>query len=281
MDRTAVAYLDHDPPPSRLPGPPEGLAGSAQGRPEPPPIQSRGSSEPGRRPPSQNRPTPDVIVRSRWHQPTRDYLARRTEGTSKKEILRGLKRYLAREVFAVLHQLAEQARQPLLDMYRSVWNRPTSVPPGSATARSPTPASAGGTSRWTDGRTFNPAGWRHTPLASVRSAPASQPKRREPHAPPSSRRACQAAIPQRSSRGPDRHGCTSAIARPPASPNASHRTIPATDRPSRRIGLPALPTALRRNVDLGPCLQASVHERYHDVIALIAPSRGSLPHKPQ
>ena len=50
-----------------------------------------------------------VIVRLRWHQPTRDYLARRTaEGKTKKEILRCLKRYVAREVFAVLHQPAEQ-----------------------------------------------------------------------------------------------------------------------------------------------------------------------------
>jgi transposase len=50
-----------------------------------------------------------VIVRLRWHQPTRDYLARRTaEGKSKKEILRCLKRYVAREVFAVLQQLADQ-----------------------------------------------------------------------------------------------------------------------------------------------------------------------------
>jgi transposase len=51
-----------------------------------------------------------VIVRLRWHQPTRNYLARRTaEGKTKKEILRCLKRYVAREVFAVLHQLADQA----------------------------------------------------------------------------------------------------------------------------------------------------------------------------
>jgi transposase len=50
-----------------------------------------------------------VIVRLRWHQPTRDYVARRTaEGKTSKEILRCLKRYVAREVFAVLHQLAEQ-----------------------------------------------------------------------------------------------------------------------------------------------------------------------------
>jgi transposase len=54
-----------------------------------------------------------VVVRLRWHQPTRDYLARRTaEGKSKKEIIRCLKRYIAREVFAVLHQLDEQDQAP-------------------------------------------------------------------------------------------------------------------------------------------------------------------------
>jgi len=49
-----------------------------------------------------------VVVRLRWHQPTRDYVARRTaEGKSKKEILRCLKRYVAREVYAALRQLGE------------------------------------------------------------------------------------------------------------------------------------------------------------------------------
>jgi transposase len=49
-----------------------------------------------------------VVVRLRWHQPTRDYVARRTaQGKTRKEILRCLKRYVAREVFAVLHQLGE------------------------------------------------------------------------------------------------------------------------------------------------------------------------------
>jgi transposase len=44
-----------------------------------------------------------VVVRLRWHQPTRDYLARRTtQGLSKREIIRCLKRYIAREVFAAL-----------------------------------------------------------------------------------------------------------------------------------------------------------------------------------
>jgi transposase len=47
-----------------------------------------------------------VIVRLRWHQPTKDYMARRTtEGKSKKEIIRCLKRYVAREVFAVLGEM--------------------------------------------------------------------------------------------------------------------------------------------------------------------------------
>jgi transposase len=46
-----------------------------------------------------------VIVRLRWHQPTHDYAARRTaEGKTGKEITRCLKRYVAREVFAALHQ---------------------------------------------------------------------------------------------------------------------------------------------------------------------------------
>ena len=49
-----------------------------------------------------------VVVRLRWHQPTREYLARRTnEGLSKREIIRCLKRYVAREVFAVLHQMSQ------------------------------------------------------------------------------------------------------------------------------------------------------------------------------
>jgi hypothetical protein len=44
-----------------------------------------------------------VVVRLRWHQPTRDYLARGiNEGLSKREISRGLKRSVAREVFAAV-----------------------------------------------------------------------------------------------------------------------------------------------------------------------------------
>jgi transposase len=41
-----------------------------------------------------------VIVRMRFHQPTIDYVARRTaDGLSKKDIIRCLKRFLAREVY--------------------------------------------------------------------------------------------------------------------------------------------------------------------------------------
>jgi transposase len=44
-----------------------------------------------------------TIVRMRHHQPTRDYVERRTaEGLSKREIIRCLKRYIAREVYANL-----------------------------------------------------------------------------------------------------------------------------------------------------------------------------------
>lgn len=44
-----------------------------------------------------------AIVRLRHHEPTRAYVARRTaEGLSKREIIRCLKRYIAREVFAAL-----------------------------------------------------------------------------------------------------------------------------------------------------------------------------------
>jgi transposase len=44
-----------------------------------------------------------TIVRMRHHQPTRDYVQRRTaEGLSKREIIRCLKRYIAREIYANL-----------------------------------------------------------------------------------------------------------------------------------------------------------------------------------
>ncbi|GAW52600.1 MULTISPECIES: IS110 family transposase [unclassified Nocardioides] len=51
-----------------------------------------------------------TIVRMRHHQPTRDYVERRTaEGLSKREIIRCLKRYIAREVYANLPRSAQAA----------------------------------------------------------------------------------------------------------------------------------------------------------------------------
>jgi len=44
-----------------------------------------------------------VITRMRGHQPTLDYVRRRTaEGKSRSEIIRCLKRYVAREIFGYL-----------------------------------------------------------------------------------------------------------------------------------------------------------------------------------
>lgn len=44
-----------------------------------------------------------VLVRLRWHEPTRAYAERRTqEGLSKKEIIRCLKRYVARELYQLI-----------------------------------------------------------------------------------------------------------------------------------------------------------------------------------
>lgn len=55
-----------------------------------------------------------VVVRLRWHQPTIDYAARRTsEGRTKKEIIRCLKRYVAREVFHLLPRSVEPAARNL------------------------------------------------------------------------------------------------------------------------------------------------------------------------
>jgi hypothetical protein len=54
-----------------------------------------------------------VLVRLRWHQPTRDYLTRRTaQGKTRKEIIRCLKRYVAREVFAALNQTSHDTLTP-------------------------------------------------------------------------------------------------------------------------------------------------------------------------
>ena len=44
-----------------------------------------------------------VIVRLRYHEPTKEYMSRRTgEGMTKPEVIRCLKRYVARQVYTVL-----------------------------------------------------------------------------------------------------------------------------------------------------------------------------------
>ncbi len=54
-----------------------------------------------------------VVVRLRWHQPTRDYMARRTaEGKMKAEVRRCLKRYVAREVFGLLRPVHHTPADP-------------------------------------------------------------------------------------------------------------------------------------------------------------------------
>ena len=46
-----------------------------------------------------------VIVRMRWHEPTKTYVARRTaQGLSKREIIRCLKRYVAREIYHLIRK---------------------------------------------------------------------------------------------------------------------------------------------------------------------------------
>lgn len=57
-------------------------------------------------PSAQPRRTPTVIVRMQHHEPTTAYLARRTaEGKTKAEIIRCLKRFLAREIWALMRPL--------------------------------------------------------------------------------------------------------------------------------------------------------------------------------
>jgi Transposase IS116/IS110/IS902 family len=54
-----------------------------------------------------------VLVRLRYHQPTKDYVDRRTsEGKSKPEIIRCLKRYVAREVYTALKQTRRDEPRP-------------------------------------------------------------------------------------------------------------------------------------------------------------------------
>jgi len=59
--------------------------------------------QPPRRPPAQPSLPHDRDVRIRWDQDTRAYVKRRTaEGKTPREIRRGLKRYVARELFRLL-----------------------------------------------------------------------------------------------------------------------------------------------------------------------------------
>jgi transposase len=54
-----------------------------------------------------------VIVRMRWHEPTKAYVERRiTEGLTKKDIIRCLKRYVAREVYRLLGPGARRTEVP-------------------------------------------------------------------------------------------------------------------------------------------------------------------------
>jgi transposase len=54
-----------------------------------------------------------VVTRMRLHQPTKDYVARRTkDGKTTKEIMRCLKRYVAREIFGVLCKPSQAATIP-------------------------------------------------------------------------------------------------------------------------------------------------------------------------
>jgi transposase len=58
-----------------------------------------------------------------WDERTREYVARRTaEGKSKREILRCLKRYVAREVYRILTALRAPYLLPFryLDSHRSI-----------------------------------------------------------------------------------------------------------------------------------------------------------------
>jgi len=51
-----------------------------------------------------------VIVRLRWHQPTQDYMTRRlAQGKTKPEIIRCLKRYVAREIYRTLRPATASA----------------------------------------------------------------------------------------------------------------------------------------------------------------------------
>jgi transposase len=51
-----------------------------------------------------------VVSRLAWHEPTRAYMARRiTEGKTKKEAMRCLKRYLARQLYRIVRRQSQPA----------------------------------------------------------------------------------------------------------------------------------------------------------------------------
>jgi hypothetical protein len=51
-----------------------------------------------------------VVNRLAWHEPTRAYMARRiTEGKTKKEAMRCLKRYLARQLYRIIRRQSQPA----------------------------------------------------------------------------------------------------------------------------------------------------------------------------
>jgi transposase len=57
-----------------------------------------------------------VIVRMRWHEATKAYVARRTaQGLSKREIIRCLKRYLAREIYQIIHKTFPTAKADVIN----------------------------------------------------------------------------------------------------------------------------------------------------------------------
>ena len=50
-----------------------------------------------------------VLVRLRYHEPTKEYMSRRIrEGRTKSEVIRCLKRYVARQVFAILREIGRK-----------------------------------------------------------------------------------------------------------------------------------------------------------------------------
>jgi hypothetical protein len=63
-----------------------------------------------------------VLVRLRYHQPTKDYPQRRTsEGKSKREIIRCLKRYLAHEIYPALTHASDHT--PTQNAFRRIRRR--------------------------------------------------------------------------------------------------------------------------------------------------------------